>query len=186
MKALCKEQGLKVAGKKADLKERIRDHFLNSSENKDDATDDGLDAMSDEDLRDSLVARGLRSKGDRAELLERLRTDISYASGFIETTSPSDREGYIALSDALEAASKQDGSTLAEILTQVKQKTTAEPKYIDLKITSIGLEPLKYTAGGAPSVTADVLRSLAGDPFADPPQYGKVSISLVHVYFCAV
>ena len=176
LKALCKEQGLKVSGKKADLKDRIRDHFLNLAENKNDVKDDGLDAMPDDDLRDSLVARGLSSKGDRNALLERLRTDISYASEMIETSSPNDREGYIFLSEALEAASKQDGSTLAEVLAEVKQKTQADPKYIDLKISSIRLEPFKYTAGGAPSVTADVLRTLAGDPFSDPPKYGKVSL----------
>lgn len=173
LKALCKEQGLKVAGKKDELKERIRDHFLTSAENAKAAVDDGLGDMTDDDLRDALVARGMNRKGDRKVLLERLRTDISYASEMLETSSPNDREGYMVLSEALEAASRQDGSTLAEILAEVKKKTTAEPKYIDLKITTLGLEPFKYTAGGAPSVTADVLRTLAGDPFADPPKYGK-------------
>jgi hypothetical protein len=28
LKALCKEQGIKVAGKKDELKERLREHFL--------------------------------------------------------------------------------------------------------------------------------------------------------------
>jgi DNA polymerase-1 len=35
------------------------------------------------------------------------------------------------------------------------------------------MKPTKFTAGGAPSCTADVLRGLAGDPFADPPNYGS-------------
>ena len=46
---------------------------------------------------------------------------------------------------------------------------------MDITITSLGMEPDKFTSGGAPSATTDVLRKLAGDPFADPPQYGKVS-----------
>jgi hypothetical protein len=40
----------------------------------------------------------------------------------------------------------------------------------------LGLKPEKFTVGGAPSVTADVIRKLAGDPFADPPKYGTVCI----------
>ena len=32
LKAICKEQGLKLSGKKEDLKERIREHFLSRAE----------------------------------------------------------------------------------------------------------------------------------------------------------
>lgn len=49
-----------------------------------------------------------------------------------------------------------------------------EPKFVDVTIPSLGMKPEKFTAGGAPSVTADVLRGLAGDPFEDPPKYGSV------------
>ena len=59
----------------------------------------------------------------------------------------------------------------------MKEKSNAEPKYVDLTIKSIGMKPEKFTAGGAPSVTADVLRGLAGDPFGDPQKYGKVRYS---------
>ena len=34
------------------------------------------------------------------------------------------------------------------------------------------MEPKTYTAGGAPSVTAAVLKKLAGDPLGDDPKYG--------------
>ena len=34
------------------------------------------------------------------------------------------------------------------------------------------MEPEKYTIGGAPSVTAAVLKKLAGDPLGDDPKYG--------------
>jgi len=173
LKALCKERGLKVSGKKAHLKERIREHFLSDvGSNK--KEDDGLDSMSDDDLRDFCVARGLGRKGARDELLERLRSDIDFTSGIMKSSPPCDRDDYIALSEALEAASQEDGSTLSEILAEVKERATAEPKHIEVTIKSIGLDPIKFTAGGAPSVTADVLRTLAGDPFADPPKYGTV------------
>ena len=33
LKALCKEQGLKVSGKKDELKERLREHFLSGGLN---------------------------------------------------------------------------------------------------------------------------------------------------------
>lgn len=184
LKAICKEHGLKVSGKKAQLVERIRDHlpdqFSDASESKEKATDD-LATMNDADLRDFCVARGLPGKGDRAELLDRLRKDVSQVSELKDLVT-NDREGCLDLCDALEAASKQGGA-LAECLAQIEQKKTA-PKYIDLRITSVGvLEPFKFTAGGAPSVTADVLRTLAGDPTADPPKYGKVSIWRIFSFF---
>jgi hypothetical protein len=46
---------------------------------------------------------------------------------------------------------------------------------MDVTIRSLGMAPEKYTVGGAPSVTSDVLRKLAGDPYEIPPNYGTVS-----------
>ena len=179
LKAVCKERGLKVSGKKADLKERImEDLFCSDSKNNLVQEEDDFDTMTENDLRDSLVARGLSSEGNRDQLLERLRNDVYFAKGMIQASShPNDRDGYIALSDALEAAANEDGSALKQIMEELKEKSQVEPKHMDITITSIGFQPIKYTAGGAPSVTADVLRTLAGDPFADPPNYGKVSTS---------
>ncbi|KAL7547633.1 hypothetical protein ACHAWF_014731 [Thalassiosira exigua] len=54
-----------------------------------------------------------------------------------------------------------------------RAKDEEEPKYVDVKITSFEMEAKKFTASGAPSATADVLRKLAGDPFAEPPRYGE-------------
>ncbi|KAA0167896.1 hypothetical protein FNF31_00224 [Cafeteria roenbergensis] len=45
-------------------------------------------------------------------------------------------------------------------------------KQRDLWVPGLGLEPVEYTAGGWPAASAAVLRSVAGDPTADPPQYG--------------
>ncbi|CAB9529669.1 polymerase I B, chloroplastic/mitochondrial [Seminavis robusta] len=178
LKPLCKERGLKVAGKKAELIERLKTYKPPdipvdnpSAKGKLDADDD-LDSMTENDLRDSLVARSLPKHGNRDDLLQRLRDDTRYKNALVAEKNPQDREDYVALSDALEAATKVEGSKLSEFIADVRQKAQADPKHIDVTVTSIGLEPIKFTAGGSPSVTADVLRTLAGDPFADPPKYG--------------
>jgi hypothetical protein len=176
LKTLCKERGLKVAGKKAELKERLMDHFIASAQPPAPAQahEDDLESMTDEDLRDALVVRSQSSAGTRDELLQRLKSDIEFTSGLLTATSHDDRDGYIALSEALEHAAKNEGGAITDFLNELKQKSEEVPKYIALTVRSLGLEPEKYTAGGAPSCTADVLRKLAGDPFADPPQYGTV------------
>ncbi|CAN0150240.1 unnamed protein product [Laminaria digitata] len=45
-------------------------------------------------------------------------------------------------------------------------------KYRDLTISGLGMEPLKFTASGAPAVSMEVLNDLAGSPSEDPPKYG--------------
>ena len=64
------------------------------------------------------------------------------------------------------------------------QSPAKNSKFIDVTIESLGLEPVKYTAKGTPSVTADVLRQLAGEPFADPPKYGLVRVAYFTVPDC--
>lgn len=39
-------------------------------------------------------------------------------------------------------------------------------KYRDLKISTLGMTPTKFTKSGAPAVSMDVLNDLAGDPYA--------------------
>ena len=171
LKALCKEYGLKVSGKKALLVERIREHLLAPPVVEPEGDD--FDKMSDEELRQSLVARNLDDKGERTELLKRLRDDIQYMHE-LETAVAPDASGHMTIIEALEAAA-QGGGVAGEILQSIKDKSTAEPKFVDVTVRSLGMEAIKHTAGGAPSVTADVLRQLAGDPFEDPPRYGTVS-----------
>lgn len=185
LKALCKEQGLKVSGKKAELKDRLRMHLLSGKT--DESKMDEFDDMSDDELRLSLAARDLETFGTRDELLTRLREDILFVQELETVIPPDAANGYRTISEALSAAAK-DGSAVGDILAAIEEKNSAAPKNIDVKITSLGMQPEKYTAGGAPSVTADVLRKLAGDPFEDPPRYGSVSkgasvndlISFVH------
>lgn len=38
-------------------------------------------------------------------------------------------------------------------------------KYRELAVSSLGLEPKKFTASGAPAVSMDVLSELAGNPY---------------------
>lgn len=175
LKILCKENGLKVSGKKSELQERLRGHYLASSEASSSIlSKDDFDTMPDDDLRDACTARNLERNGTRKQLLERLRQDTSYSLELFSATADRTSDGYLTISRALEAAAKSDGGALREILHDLKEKSTAEPKNVDITVRSIGMKPEKFTAGGAPSVTADVLRGLAGDPFADPPKYGKV------------
>ena len=170
LKALCKEQGLKVSGKKAELKDRLREHFLANSVLQ---PNDELDAMSDKELVQSLVARGLDSSGDRAQLLERLRDDIKFIHELENALPPDEAQGYRTIGEALEAAA-QSGGAMEGILSDLRAKSEKKSKYIDITITSLGMKPEKETANGAPSVTADVLQALAGNPFKNPPKYGSV------------
>ena len=168
------ENGLKVSGKKTDLKERLRGHFL--SEQGGSQLLDDFDEMDDESLRDACTARGLSDRGKRNILLKRIRDDTAYANELLSANVPRDRDSYQRISEALSlAVNSDDTGKLAEIMESVKEKENAESKYIDVTVRSIGMTPEKFTAGGSPSVTADVLRSLAGDPFGDEPKYGKVS-----------
>ena len=175
LKALCKEQGLKVSGKKADLQDRLREHFLTLSP---EAIADEFDAMSDADLKATLTGRGLPAKGERDELLMALRDDIKFAQDLQNAVPLDDAIGYRTIGEALEAAAKNGGAT-KDIMTEINAKTAEKSKYMDVTIKSLGMDPLKETTGGAPSVTADVLRGLAGDPFENPPKYGKVCHSFV-------
>ncbi len=176
LKGLCKEFGLKTSGKKEELQTRLREHLLSSSKASDEAgalaeKQNELDVMTDRDLSDSCAVRGLSSEGTREELLERLREDIFYAAQ-VAAATPANANSNNFLVNALEAS----GSAAAkEIMDSIREKSMAEPKFVEVTITSIGMAPEKYTAGGAPSVTSDVLKKLAGDPFRDPPKYGSVS-----------
>jgi len=173
LKALCKEYGLKVSGKKTELQERLRGHFLSVDQEKNVANQDDFESMDDAELKDVCATRGLPTSGNRKTLLERIRQDVAFALELLSATSEGSTDGYRSITQALEEAAASDGGTLQEILSDLKAKSQLESKWVDVTVTSIGMKPTKFTAGGAPSCTADVLRGLAGDPFADPPNYGS-------------
>lgn len=173
LKALCKEHGLPVAGKKAVLQERLRGQFLKAASG-DKSMQDDFESMSDDDLRDVCKTRGLKETGKRKTLLERLRKDSSYGAELVAAMAPKDNNGYEIISKALEDAAK-GSKAISDILSEIKEKTEAEPKYVEVTIRSLGMTPDKFTTGGSPSATADVIRKLAGDPFAEEgPKYGTV------------
>ncbi len=202
LKLLCKEYRLKVSGKKVELQQRLRGHFqlLGSgggggpgepTTRANNIVDD-YSAMSVKDLRDACKARALPSIGKKPALVRELREDdasireltatyMTHQSS--PTSSPSADLSHSAvhrkISELLEeAAASGENDALRRILAGIKAKDTEEPKYVDIKITSLGMEPDTFTSSGAPSATSDVLRKLAGDPFADPPKYGKVRSDL--------
>lgn len=199
LKVLCKEYGLKVSGKKAELQQRLRGHFqmlnnpeMASPDNKNNnsvlsAQIDDYESMTVKDLRDACAARGISASGKKkAALIKELRADdslIREVTAEHMKASPNNNNGngvdssiaYRKISELLEeAVATGENDALKIILADIKAKNNAEPKFVDVKITSLGMEPDKFTTSGAPSATADVLRKLGGDPFADPPIYGKV------------
>ena len=187
LKVLCKEYGLKVSGKKAELQQRLRGHFqmMNNPESSNvmSANVDNYESMSVKDLRDACNARGVPSKGTKATLIKELRADDSMIREVTaeHMKTPSNAEDssmvYRKMSELLEeAVASGENDALKSILADIKAKNEEEPKYVDVKITSLGMTPDKFTSSGSPSATADVLRNLAGDPFADPPKYGTVRL----------
>lgn len=197
LKALCKERGLKVSGKKAELQERLKEHFVHQTKSV--ASVDEFADMTDDELRNVLKGRGINLKGSRMEMLDVLRKDIQMTLDLTETVAPVDRDSCEALSKVLEEAARKEGGVLSEYLEEFRQKSEEQPKHVEVRVTSLGvLEPEAYTSGGSPSVTAAVLvsqlpasdsfsiqtsltfcvlyqRTLAGDPFSDPPRFGSVS-----------
>lgn len=167
-KQICKKLGLKQSGQKADVQQRLKDYFRDlPSRQRAAEIERDLESLSDQDLRDALASRGLRVRKNqkREKMIEELQRDIETAKILLDSPEADPSDGYSALMAVFDEAAKlDDGSPLSEY---VKSKTTKkDPKYVQVEITSldVGLEPSVYTAGGAPSVTAPVLKKLAGDP----------------------
>ncbi|KAL7537981.1 hypothetical protein ACHAXR_008194 [Thalassiosira sp. AJA248-18] len=178
LKLLCKEYGLKVSGKKAELQQRLRGHFQMMGNPESSSSVDDYESMTVQDLRDACAARSLPSTGKKAALVKQLREDDSsvreISAEYAQNPTADSSATYRKISELLmEAASSGENDALKSILADIKAKNEEEPKYVEVKITSLGMEPDKFTASGAPSATADVLRKLAGDPFSDPPNYGR-------------
>jgi DNA polymerase-1 len=132
------------------------------------ASTDDYDSMSDDELSIACEQIGVR-RSSRENMLKQLREDNAYILQLRTGVNDKSSDGYNYVKEMLNAS----GSLMSTILTDLKQKKMKESKFVDVTIKSIGMKPDKYTAGGAPSVTADVLKSLAGDPFRDPPKYGS-------------
>lgn len=195
LKALCKEERLKVSGKKQELVDRLVGAYQLKDQRRQDPSIpishlEEYKSMKVQDLRDAVVGRGLSPppKAKKTDLVKLIEDDDETQRQLMAEFSKSpdaNRPGgdamiYRKMSELLEeAASSGENPMLAQILADIKAKNEEEPKWVDVTITSLGMEPSKFTMGGAPSATADVLRGLAGDPFSDPPKYGKVSPAIV-------
>jgi len=179
LKALCKTHNLKVSGKKAELQARLREigvgvvdatgtdtveTTLPVSGGEDYAT------MSDDMLRTVIKGRNLPTNLSRDEMIQALAADCDFMTELICEAPKSGEKAYTSIAEAMDSIAKKS-ATVQEILDTLKLEK-AKQKYIDVTIRSVGMQPVKYTAGGAPSVTADALKELAGDPHADPPKYG--------------
>lgn len=174
LKGLCKQFGLKVSGKKSELQDRVRGHLNFQSHNLND--DNNFSTMSLEDLQQACIARGLPSDTfDRAKLEKELVDDHSFTVELSSMEVSRDQDGYRRVSEALDAAAR-DNEELSVILEEMRVKAAKVPKHVDVTVRSIGMTPEKFTAGGAPSCTADVLRRLAGEPLPsrenEEPKYG--------------
>ncbi|KAL7574516.1 hypothetical protein ACA910_015872 [Epithemia clementina (nom. ined.)] len=178
LKADCKQYGLKVSGKKSDLQDRIREHLKQSLLIQSKQEENGMFGdMSDEDLANALQARQIYRDGmSREEMEEVFKHDID-VMGELDLTDDSD----YGIARALGEYALAEGTVFANYLHDRPVEKKPPKKNLDLQVISLyelmkkekPLVPTKFTAGGGPSVTADVLRALAGDPFADPPKYGQ-------------
>lgn len=179
IKNILREKGLPLSGKKSDLQERLRDHVIEEAKRKIDgsAPKDNFESMKVADLKDTLKSRALSIKGNKAELVERLRADIQQCMQIVEMKkreAPTHLEMRDAVLEVMENM-VTNSQAFQDFAAEQKKKMETPTSKVDVTITSLGLDPVKYTTGGSPSVTADVLKTLAGDPFADPPKYGTVS-----------
>jgi hypothetical protein len=176
LKIRCKEFGLKTSGKKAELQERLKNHYMTLASKP--VIQDDYETMDVEDLKDTLIGRGINADGTREELIKMIRNDAQDMEELKQNIAYDHKAGYEGLCDILYAMERKNGA-LAELIEAQNKKATKVPKNVELKITSIGLQPETFSAGGAASTTAAVLQKLAGDPYADPPRYGTVSAGVV-------
>lgn len=177
LKQQCKDLNLRVTGTKAELLQRIKE---NTKENEnigadatdDNASDDNMESMARDELRLIAISRGLSDHGSKEDILSRIREDVQFLQTLDGSNQESGRMDPLSLNEVFEKMTTRKDSVISGYLEEVKLKEEQESKYIELTVRSIGLKPEKYTAGGMPGVTSDVLRKLAGDPFADPPKKG--------------
>jgi hypothetical protein len=126
---------------------------------------------------------GLSASGKKDELRQRLRECfMSTVQDDFEAMDDDDLRVVCNTRNIPELGSRSEllkhlRAEISYCTRLLQEKPPAEPKYVDVTISSIGMTPEKFTVGGAPSVTADVLRKLAGDPFDDPPRFGMVCSS---------
>lgn len=147
LKDKLKTMGLKTTGKKADLLARVRGE---------EAPEVGAEfkVMTAEDLKHACQARGLNGDGNKADLVKKLTDDT-------------------VMQLQLQNEYREAGKGKDDTAGTEAGSTPKLGKYRDLVIGTLGLIPMKFTKAGAPAVSIDVLKDLAGDPYDNPPRYGR-------------
>ena len=98
---------MKVSGKKAELQERLRGHFLAAGQDSNEMQQDDFEELPTDELKQICVTRGLSPDGTRKALLERLRQDVSFALELLSASAEGSTDGYRSITEALEAELQQ-------------------------------------------------------------------------------
>ena len=168
LKNLCKLNGLRQSGNKAEVKERIRNFLLVPP----DRISENVDDLTLEDVIDKCRVRGIPHDENNEEQMKKLlKDDDNFTHGLLAANTPNDNNMFETIRHALQSLA-ENNPELQMTLDKICAKKDSIPKYTDVIITSLGMKPEKFTAGGAPSVTSDVIKTLAGDPFQEKPKYG--------------
>jgi len=197
LKDLCKKRGLKCSGKKSVLIERIlKASEMPSADEGADGSGEMPGLMSREEKLSSKKVAELkqickkfnipfRSNDKKSVLIAKIKADLEYLKGLqnvsedqiLGSGSSGSGSGSTESSKA-EGSEAEDSESFADMVDRLyserseAQAAAAKKKRFEFKVQSLKLPPTKYTTGGWPAVSADVLRALAGDPKADPPEYG--------------
>ncbi|CAM9543134.1 unnamed protein product [Scytosiphon promiscuus] len=138
-------------------------------------------------LKEKLKEKGLKTTGKKDELLARIRgQEVPDPADIYKGMSREDLQHVCVVrqlstdgtkTQLVRNLAKDDDFTLKLNSCIENKNTVVAPrpkmtKYRDLTISSLGMTPIKFTASGAPAVSMDVLRHLAGEPNEDPPKYG--------------
>ena len=142
LKLICKEYGLKVSGKKAELQQRLRGHFqmMGDPDSKSFANIDDYSAMTVKDLRDACNARGLPASGKKAALVKELREDDGMmreisAEHMKHSNGADSSVTYRKISELLEeAVASGENTALKSILADIKARMRRNPSMWTLRL----------------------------------------------------
>lgn len=132
LKTLLKARSLKTGGKKSDLIARLMEY-----DNDILSPQTKPENMSLTELQELCLARGLEYSDNREDMVQFLVEDALFQNG-------------MAAAEKLKA--ERDANS----------KIQKVKKYREIKISTIQMQPLAFTPGGSPQVSAAILRKMAG------------------------
>lgn len=154
----CSQQNVNEASKEAAAPENA------SNGGQYDAFENVYSEMTFEELCGHLKARGVQPPPTLERALELLKDDDDYIRQLQNLPAArATRKSDVVFDKAVRGASPSPNKDVVYMLPRkvVSKRTNGKRR---VTIFAQGLEPIKYTASGWPSVTADVLRDLAGNP----------------------